>query len=114
MERVSSTQPMLPLAWAQVLENVQEALQKAEADAAQRAQVLISAWLPPNQAEGPQTLPQRLQERLPGWQAGLQQVEEQVSEADVTLRASEEELRRWLASAEAVRRSLADWASPEV
>jgi hypothetical protein len=118
MQALSLAQPVLPTAWSQVLDHVHDALAKAEAETAQHERTLAAevTALETEAEHGAQWGEGlvRLEERLQGWQTILRHAETTAAEAEETLRAGEEELRRWLSEAAVVQQRLADWANRAV
>jgi hypothetical protein len=97
--------------WADILQRGQQALQQAEAEAAQRAAALDAAGAAATAAEerpwsGGLTESQARLERLIACADGAAQG---VAEVDAALGAEEEALRNWLTASEAARRKLAEW-----
>src|SRR5262249_48524313 len=112
------SQPDRPIAWAGVLDQVDETLRRTAAAAAEREQA-ISSLCPSSEAleEGMARWQQRLtslERQMQGWPASLQQAEKESKEADEVLNAGEEALHRWLSAAQALERRLAKWVMPEV
>jgi len=113
MRRSSTSRPILPADWTEVLGRVQQALEQANAAAAKRVEALdAGAATPPE----------------PFWRHGLEQARARldtlstyadrashaVAEADVALGAGEDTLRGWLEANEAARRRLAEWVGRAV
>jgi len=115
MQRVLSPQPVLPAAWVDVLESVQQALVKAEADAAQREQAAATFGLPserqPDHEVAWKQCLNRLDERSQAWQRRIQQAEREAGEGDTALQTGEAELRQWLTAAETAARRLVNWVA---
>jgi hypothetical protein len=103
--------PLLPLAWADVLDKVAQTLQHAEAEAVRSEQALE---VPPEPARDGHANLDRLDERMRGLQERLALAERIAAEADALLQKSQEAFARWLTQAEAVRRRLADVAAAGV
>ena len=113
MRPLSPRLPPLPETWAQILDEVDATLRKAETEAAQRAQA-ISHFAPSTVADRERAASwqqslERLEQRMQGWPTILQQAEKEALNADVALKAGEEALRRWLSEAEALGQRLAKW-----
>jgi hypothetical protein len=100
---------VLPADWTEVLGRVQQALEQAQASAAQRAEALAPS--PP--AADPELSWQRgleqVRERLEGLSLYAERASRNIAAADAVLADGEEGLRRWLSASEAVRRTLAEW-----
>jgi hypothetical protein len=118
MSRQSTSHPILPPDWNDVLARVQQALEKAEADAVKRAQALES----PDRFLGAETdeetpwqqhLPE-LHARLEGIPTYAARAPRTINEVDEALQACEESFRAWLKSSKAARRKLAEWVDRAV
>ena len=110
MRRASTSRPILPADWTEVLERVQQTLEEADAAAAKRAEGLNgnidpSGGLPSRLASDLE----QMRERLDKLSSYLDRATGTVSDADVALGAGEEALRTWLQASEASRRRLAEW-----
>jgi hypothetical protein len=118
VQTLPPSQPLLPIAWTQVLDKVDETLRRTAEAAAQREQAIpdlfdgadaeadrVARW---------QEALKRLHEQMPGWFAVLSQAEKEAAEADTVLGAAEETLRAWLSEAEALGQRLAKWVKTEV
>ncbi len=114
----SPLSPALPETWAQVLDDVDGTLRRAETAAAQRGQAIghfaQSAAADPKRVPLWQQRLEQLEERMQGWPTILQQAEKETSNADVVLQAAEEALHSWLSEAELLEQRLAKWVKPEV
>jgi hypothetical protein len=118
MRRSSTSRPVLPADWLEVLGRVQQTLEQAETAAAQRAAALET----PSATVEPDT------DSAPGWRRGLSeactrvdglgvcanQAAQAVAEVDAALGMGEESLRHWLTANEAARRRLAEWVGRAV
>lgn len=108
--------PAFPIAWAEVLENVEKTLALAEAEAARSEQALNS----PESADSPPAEPvwqkalDRLEERFRQLRGCLAEAELNATQAEKSLQHSEERLQRWRLEAEAMRQRLANEAIPAV
>ena len=115
MQRVLSPQPVLPAAWVDVLESVQQALVMAEADAAQRERAAATFGLPSERQRDHEVAWKqclnRLDERSQAWQRRIQQAEREAGEGDTALQTGEAELRQWLTAAETAARRLVNWVA---
>ncbi len=102
-------------AWAKVLENVQQALERAEAETAKREQEL-AAVLPEAAENDPAgAWPgcfERVDARMQGLRSQTEQAGHSAAEADTALAEAEVGLREWLANAERSEKRLANWAAP--
>jgi predicted Rossmann fold nucleotide-binding protein DprA/Smf involved in DNA uptake len=103
----------LPVRWADVLDQVAQALAQTEAEAA-RAEELppVSSTSDPDRAWQEALL--RLGERLQQLDTCVAQAGQAAEQVEAALQGSESALRRWLAEAEAVRGRLAKGASSAV
>jgi hypothetical protein len=114
----SPLSPALPETWAQVLDDVDRTLHRAETAAARRGQAIghfaQSAADDPKRVHLWQQRLVQLEERMQGWPTILQQPQKETSNADVVLQAAEEALHRWLSEAELLGQRLAKWVTPEV
>jgi hypothetical protein len=113
-----SSPTILPAAWEDVLDKVQQALQNAVEQATAGESNALSRSVQADAAL----------EQDAAWQAGLAQVEARLqalahafqraghraSETDDRLAAGEEALKEWLGAVEARKQSLADWVNGEV
>lgn len=107
----ATSQPVLPQSWSKMLENVEQALAKAEAELTlpevpaetveARAIERASRWQ--SEFRRLETQGQQLQERA-------RQAEERTRQLETALGQTEEVLRQWLAQAETVRTRLANQA----
>jgi hypothetical protein len=108
----AAREPVLPPAWGDVLDQVQQSLALALGHADQRLQALAA---PTEPAPAPATFPADHQARCDAVRRQLDgSVEEatrRVEEADATLAAAEEALRTWLDASAAAQRTLADRAA---
>jgi hypothetical protein len=109
MAPVSS--PALPASWATILENVQQAITQAQAEAVQTAQTLDAALATdagglPDDTAWRRSMEQ-LEEKFRQMKDCTARADQQAQEAEQALAQSEEALRQWLALAEAIRRKLA-------
>jgi hypothetical protein len=93
------TSPVLPPAWTEVLDRVQEALTTAIAAAAERERATPAARPCPGFDGHPRL--ERVNEILRGLQGVMEQAARQAAEADTVLGAAEDALREWLAGAAA-------------
>jgi len=106
--------PVLPADWTAILDNVQKALVQAQEEAERSAQAL----------DAPLANPAGAAQTEAAWEQGLAGIDEQVRQlqvnadcadqkaaaAEAALEESEEALKQWLATAQAIRRKLADQA----
>jgi hypothetical protein len=114
MSRSSTSRPVLPADWLEVLGKVQQTLEEADAVAAKREEIVkagldTSVGLRPRFASAIIPLLQQVRERLDGLGSYTDRAARAVSDADVALGAGEEALRTWLQASEAGRRKLAEW-----
>jgi hypothetical protein len=113
-----STGGGLPFDWSAMLDKVQEALRVAEAEARQREQAYPSASPAPASDGGlaakRASNTERLEEALCAMQARLHEQELKIHAMESALGADEDMLRKWLITAQAVPRNLANWGSAEV
>ena len=116
MQPNTSPPPVVPFAWAEVLENVEKTLARAEADAARSEQALISLDCPDPAATVPswQTALDRLEERFRQLQGCIAEGDLNATQAEKSLEQSEETIKRWVVEAEAMRRRLANGAASPV
>ena len=118
MQPLSPSQPDLPIAWTQVLDQLEETLRRTEAEAAARERAIHSVC-PPSETEKegrvsqPQSLP-FLEKHEQARSTTLQQAEKEAKVADTVLHAGEEALRLWLRAALALEQRLAKGIKPEV
>jgi hypothetical protein len=114
----SPLSPALPETWAQVLDDVDGTLRRAETAAAQRGQAIghfaQSAAADPKRVQLWQHRLEQLEERMQGWPTILEQAEKETSNADTVLQAAEESFHRWLSEAELLGQRLAQRVRPEV
>ena len=111
MQPVSGSPQVLPVAWTDVLDDVEETLRKTEAAGAEREQALgHSAPAAPAEEQRRTKEPfDLLPMQTQGWPAVLQAAEKETAEADAVLSAAEEVLHQWLSKAEALAQGLAQW-----
>jgi hypothetical protein len=113
MSSHSVPNPVLPPAWAQVLETMEQSLEQAVATAP-----LQPTAPPPDTVAGREAAWQcsleRLHERLEQLRTCAAKAEENAAEMDALLSAGAADLERWLAGASATRQKLADWAARAV
>jgi hypothetical protein len=111
--QVPPLMPLLPLAWEQVLDQVQDALRQAESAAAAREQVAAaSSFARPDDAEHEQAWRQsmqRFEERLRAWENGMQAEERRCADIDTALAGSEQALKEWLEATANIRRNAGKW-----
>jgi hypothetical protein len=111
VQSVSRSPQVLPIAWTNVLEDVEATLRKTEAATAEREQAL--GQIVPAASADEQRREKELLDRLPvqmqGWPAVLQGAEQETSAADAVLNAAEEALHQWLSKAETLTQGLAQW-----
>jgi len=113
MSTETARKPLLPSRWADILDQVAQALAQTETEAARAEQVPPAApTVDPDSAW--QDALTRLGERLRQLDACVAQAGEAAEQVDAALQASENALRRWLAEAAAVRGKLANGASTSV
>ncbi|HYV37710.1 MAG TPA: hypothetical protein VE988_18645 [Gemmataceae bacterium] len=98
----------LPADWEKVLARVEQAL----GEAVTRLQEREQEWMAPAPlAAAPQALDfSKFEQRLALFAKAPQQADQRTAELDTALRDGEDNLRQWLARAEAARRQLAAWA----
>lgn len=105
--------PALSDAWRDVLDRMEQALARVEAEAAAREQALQAA--PALPLPDPERLAGLVQQLAPAetWleplQASVRQVEQLVGETNAVLQTEENALRGWLAAVAETRQRLADW-----
>jgi hypothetical protein len=104
---------VLPRAWEEVLARVQQALERAEQEAARREQ--------------PRVTPEPNAGREAAWQQGLhgldarlrhlgdlaRQAERETAAAEADWSEGEEAVKQWLGARDQLARALASWAAPE-
>ena len=114
MDAIPSKQTIFPAAWGQVLENVQRALEQAEAQAAEREKTLALQGPKAESASAREATWQqglsRMAERVKIWHQGTQEVEKRVWEVDARLQACEEALQSWANDLQTNGQDLANWA----
>jgi hypothetical protein len=116
MQSHGSAGPLVPIAWADVLENVEKTLARAEAEAARGEESLglpENPEVPPGEPIWKKPL-DRLDERFRQMQGCLAEAELNASQAEGHLRQSEAALQHWQAQAAAMRQKLANGAVPPV
>jgi hypothetical protein len=100
---------VLPACWAEILDNVEKALDQAEAEALRSAQALeaalASATMRSDVGEHPGLA--QLEEQQHRLAVGAAAADQVVAQVEATLAESEAALRRWLAEVAAIRRKLA-------
>jgi hypothetical protein len=113
MRRSSTSRPILPTDWTEVLARVQQTLQEADAAAAKRVEALEtdpdSGRLRSRLASESAPRLEQMRERVDNLASYIDRAARAVSDADVGLAAGEDSLRSWLQASEAARRKLADW-----
>jgi len=118
MRRSSTSRPILPADWTEVLERVQQALEQADAAAAKRAEALanVAAVAESGAPQEPPWRPglEHMRQRLDTLSTYADRAVRAVAEADVALGAGEDSLRGWLQASEAARRKLAEWVGRAV
>jgi uncharacterized protein YukE len=113
MSTETAREPLLPVHWADILDQVARALAQTEAEAAHADPVPPA--LPAADPDGAwQEALTRLGERLRQLDACVTQAGEAAEQVDAALQASENALRRWLAEAAAVRGKLVNGATSSV
>jgi hypothetical protein len=113
MSSPSVTNPVLPPAWAQVLETMEQSLEQAAATAPQEPVAPAGSEAAERETAWQQALA-RLQERLEQLRACAANAEANAAEMDALLTAGAADLERWLAETAATRQKLADWAARAV
>jgi len=106
--------PVLPPAWADVLDGVARALAQTEANAARAEESLTAQPSPPPAEPAWQQACAQLAERLRRLQTCVAQAEQTAAQAEASLQQSEDALKAWLAEAEAARGRLANRATSAV
>jgi hypothetical protein len=113
MRRSSTSRPILPADWTEVLGRVQRTLEEADAAAAKRLETLEGCSDSGHSPTGlASDLAPRLEEvrgRVDSLGNYIDRAARTVSDADVALAAGEDALQTWLQASEAARRKLADW-----
>lgn len=107
------TSPGLSARWADILSSVQQALARAEADAARSAQGLESPSSLPSPAAWDRQLAE-LADHARRWHALTAGADLVAGEAEAALQASETALREWAAHAGELGRKLATGADVSV
>ncbi len=105
----SNANPVVPIAWAEILENVEKTLAQAETDAA-RSEEALGPPDPPAAESAWQRSFDRLEEQFRRLQGSLAVADLHASQTEKSLQNSEETLKRWTALAEEMRRKLASAA----
>jgi hypothetical protein len=113
MSSPSVPNPVLPPAWAQVLETMERSLEQAVAAAPQESAAPPFGEAAGREAAWQQAL-ERLQQRLEQLRACAARAEENAAAMDELLGAGAADLERWLAAAAASRQKLANWAARAV
>jgi hypothetical protein len=114
MQSQSRSPQALPVAWAEVLDNIDETLRRTEAAAAEREQT-IAQIAPSADAESEHQMEEQLhllQLQMESWPTVLQEAERQTSEADAAIQAAEGALHQWLSKAKAQAQGLAKGVQP--
>jgi soluble cytochrome b562 len=118
MEPPVPAEKVLPATWPEVLAQVQQALQQAEAAARAREQALEAGPAPDPMADDRETTwrqgQERLKERLDGLEACAAKARHNAAEADAAITDGEEVIRRWLAACQTVGQKLAERAASGV
>lgn len=109
----SNAGPVLPVAWAEILEKVEKTLTDAAADANRSEQELGSPEELPAQPTWQKAFDQ-LEERFRRLQGCLAEAELNAAQTEKSLQNSETTLQRWLAEAEAMRQKLVSEAKLSV
>jgi hypothetical protein len=113
MSRLSVANPVLPPAWAQVLDTMERSLEQAVATTPQEPAATPSCEVADREANWRQSL-ERLHERLEQLRGCAARAEENAVQMDALLGAGASDLERWLVAAAAMRQRLADWAAGAV
>jgi hypothetical protein len=110
MSSTPTRRPVLPADWTHVLDQIQQGLDQAVAEAAGREQCLESN---PSAETGPAPVPPR-QFSADGLEELVRRAEQDAARAGAALEAGAEAARRWQEAAAGLRRRLAERASCEV
>jgi DNA-binding FrmR family transcriptional regulator len=107
----SPSYPVLPAAWAEVLNRVEQALDQASAEAARALESLRRTEDTMTESASVAGALERLDAGLERLRHCVARAEEGTAGTDAALQLSEEVLRRWLAQSELAGRRLADAAT---
>jgi hypothetical protein len=106
MATSSASGSVLPLSWADVLDNVSQMLRTAEAETLRSEQALDTPDIPAAETDKSPAYLDRLQERFTAMQDALTRAERVAVNAEAACQLVERAFTAWLAQAEATRRKL--------
>jgi chromosome segregation ATPase len=97
--------------WKEIIEEVQEVLARAGAEAAERARTLHSLPSPSQSEEQVASWKQGLEfyeERMQSFQTCLQQAENELEKSEAALSEAQDGMREWIEAVGAIRKKLAE------